>query len=72
MTTQEARALGYVRGVRIEIGGDIRTMTSGRIIETNGNLLAMGSNPFWIYFRNHWTGRILKHGTVRASEVPAS
>lgn len=56
----EAREKGFVYGAVCETNGDMRVLTSGRIIEQNGNLLVMCQSPFFIRFRGKWVAEVLK------------
>jgi len=58
-TIQDARNRGFVRGAKVEFHGDLRVMSSSRIKEIDGNLLAMHNYPFFIYFRGRWCAKVL-------------
>jgi hypothetical protein len=56
----EARKKGFTRGAVCQIKGDVRVMTTGRIVDYNGNLMVMAQHPFFIRFRGEWCAEVLK------------
>jgi hypothetical protein len=56
----EAREKGFVYRAVCQTKGDVRVMTSGRIVDYNGNLLVMCQYPFFIRWRGEWVAEVMK------------
>ncbi len=60
MVIQEARALGFVAGVKVQTPFEIRWMKTGKLkVYSDGSILANERNPFWIKTNAQWCAKVI-------------